>query len=100
LDKRHLFKRAMREVLPEAVLRKKKQGFGLPVAIWLRENEAFRTFTRDVLDDRRTRERGWFQPACIDRLMEEHRRGTWDHSAAIWQLVVLELWLREHLDGA
>jgi asparagine synthase (glutamine-hydrolysing) len=100
LNKRHLFKRAMRDVLPEAVLRKKKQGFGLPVAVWLRENDAFRTFTRDVLDDGRTRARGWFDPACIDRLMEEHRRGTWDHSAAIWQLVVLELWLREHLDGA
>ena len=100
LDKRHLFKRAMRDVLPQAVLRKKKQGFGLPVAVWLRENDAFRTFTRDVLDDGRTRARGWFDSACIDRLMEEHRRGTWDHSAAIWQLVVLELWLREHLDGA
>jgi asparagine synthase (glutamine-hydrolysing) len=100
LDKRHLFKRAMQGVLPQAVLRKKKQGFGLPVAVWLRENDAFRTFTRHVLDDRRTRERGWFQPACIDRLIEEHLRGTWDHSAAIWQLVVLELWLREHLDGA
>lgn len=100
LDKRHLFKRAMRNVLPQAVLRKKKQGFGLPIAVWLREDRVFREFTRDVLDDRRTRERGWFEPACIGRLIEEHQRGSWDHSAAIWQLVVLELWLREHLDAA
>lgn len=100
LDKRHLFKRAMREVLPAQVLRKKKQGFGLPVAVWLREDPAFRAFTRDVLDDRRTRERGWFEQGCIDRLIEDHQRGSWDHSAAIWQLVVLELWLREHFDGA
>lgn len=100
LDKRHLFKRAMRDVLPGSVLRKKKQGFGLPVAVWLREDRVFREFTRDVLDDRRTRERGWFERSCIDRLIEEHQRGSWDHSAAIWQLVVLELWLREHLDGA
>ncbi len=100
LDKRHLFKRAMRDVLPASVLQKKKQGFGLPVAVWLREDRAFREFTRAVLDDRRTRERGWFEQACIDRLIEEHQRGSWDHSAAIWQLVVLELWLREHLDAA
>jgi asparagine synthase (glutamine-hydrolysing) len=99
LDKRHLFKRAMRDVLPDSILRKKKQGFGLPVAVWLREDRAFRQFTRDVLDDRRTRARGWFKQDCIDRLLEEHQRGGWDHSAAIWQLVVLELWLRKHLDG-
>ena len=100
LDKRHLFKRAMRDVLPTSVLHKKKQGFGLPVAVWLREDRAFREFTRAVLDDRRTRERGWFEQGCIDRLIEEHQRGSWDHSAAIWQLVVLELWLREHMDAA
>lgn len=100
LDKRHLFKLAMRGVLPEQILRKKKQGFGLPIAVWLRTDPAFGDFIRGVLGDRRTRERGWFMPACIERLLAEHARGSWDHSAAIWQFVVLELWLREHFDGA
>ena len=100
LDKRYLFKRAMRGVLPEATLKKKKQGFGMPIAVWLRDDAAFRAYTDDVLGDARTRARGWFDPACVERLLAEHRRGSWDHSASIWQLVVLERWLREYMDGA
>ncbi|MBO9661986.1 asparagine synthase C-terminal domain-containing protein [Dokdonella sp.] len=97
--KRYLFKRAMAEVLPEAILRKKKQGFGLPIAVWLRSDAAFIEMVKGVLFDARARARGWFEPACVEALIEEHMRGSWDHSGAIWQMLVLELWLRRHLDG-
>lgn len=100
LDKRHLFKRAMRGVIPDETLKKKKQGFGLPIAIWLREDESFRQALREVLFDPRTLARGWFEAAFVERLIAEHLRGSWDHAVAIWQLAVLELWLRKHFDAA
>lgn len=100
LNKRYLFKRAMAGVLPEAVLKKKKQGFGLPIAVWLRHDAAFQAHVRAVLFDPRTQARGWFEADFIEQLLSEHLRGSWDHSAAIWSLVVLELWLRRHLDAA
>lgn len=99
LNKRHLFKKAMADVLPASILKKKKQGFGLPIAVWLRSDETFQAMVRSVLFDQRTRERGWFEPAFIERLLGEHIRGSWDHASQIWQLLVLELWLRSHLDA-
>ena len=54
---------------------------------------------RSVLFDQRTRDRGWFEPVFIERLLAEHTRGSWDHASQIWQLLVLELWLRSHLDA-
>ena len=63
-QKRYLFKRAMEPVLPEAILRKKKQGFGLPIAVWLRSDAAFIETVKSVLFDPRTRARGWFEPQC------------------------------------
>lgn len=99
LNKRHLFKKAMADVLPASILKKKKQGFGLPIAVWLRSDEAFQSMVRSVLFDQRTQERGWFEPAFIERLLAEHIRGSWDHSNQIWQLLVLEMWLRSHLDA-
>ena len=96
--KRFLFKRAMADVLPQAILSKPKQGFGLPVAIWLKEDPSLQARVRDVLLDRRTRERGWINPEFISRLVEMHMAGGWDHSAAIWQLLVLELWMRSYMD--
>ncbi len=98
-DKRYLFKRAMAGILPEATIRKKKQGFGLPTAVWLRHDPAFQALVRDVLFDQRARERGWFEPAFIEKLIAEHIAGSWDYSSEIWRLLVLELWLRKHLDG-
>lgn len=97
--KRYLFKRAMAGILPEAVLRKKKQGFGLPTAIWLRHDAAFQSMVRDVLFDSRSRTRGWFSAPFIEKLLVEHGNGSWDYSNEIWRLLVLELWLRKHLDG-
>lgn len=99
LNKRHLFKQAMAGILPQEILRKRKQGFGLPIAIWMKDDADLQARVRDVLLDGRTRQRGWVDPGFIARLVELHMAGGWDHSTAIWQLLVLELWMRRYMDG-
>ena len=100
LGKRYLFKRAMKGILPEEILRKKKQGFGLPIAVWLRSDRAFQTMVRDTLFDARARARGWWEPAFVERLISEHEAGAWDHADYVWRLFVLELWLRRYVDAS
>lgn len=99
LNKRHLFKKAMTGILPETILRKRKQGFGLPTAVWLRDDRGTQELMLDVLLDERTRQRGWIEPTFVGRLLERHMAGTWDYSGPIWQLLVLELWMRRYMDG-
>ena len=99
LDKRYLFKRAMRDILPPQILRKRKQGFGLPISVWMRTDPAMQARVREVLLDSRTRARGWIRPDFVARLLQAHVDGAWDHSNALWQLLVLELWMRRYLDG-
>lgn len=96
--KRVLFKRAMAEVLPRAILEKRKQGFGLPVAVWLTHDAQFRELTRDTLLGARARDRGWLQQAHIEALLREHDAGSWDWSGEIWRLLALELWMERYLD--
>ncbi len=98
--KRYLFKQAMADILPRSILRKPKQGFGLPISVWMREDSAFREHVRATLLDDTTRNRGWVDPDFIAKLLEEHTSGSWDHASAIWQLLVLELWMRRYLDAA
>jgi asparagine synthase (glutamine-hydrolysing) len=100
LTKRYLFKRAMQGILPEQILRKKKQGFGLPIAVWLRSDPSFQRMVRDTLFDARAAARGWWEPAFVERLLAEHERGSWDHADYIWRLFVLELWLRRYVDAS
>lgn len=99
LKKRYLFKRAMAGILPPEILQKKKQGFGLPLAVWLKGGGPMRDVVNDILSSRQARERGLFEPAFVARLSEQHERGSWDYSSEIFRLLMLELWHREYLDA-
>ncbi len=99
LKKRYLFKLAMDGILPVEILKKKKQGFGLPLAVWLKDGGRMRELVNDVLGSRSARERGYFQQDFVTRLMQQHERGSWDYSSEIFRLLMLELWHREYLDG-
>ena len=95
-------KRILRElaadVLPPALLARGKQGFGLPLAAWLRGD--LLGMARDLFADTRTRTRGILSPAGLDRLLASHQRGERDLSADIWLAMVLEIWFRERVDAA
>ena len=47
-----------------------------------------------------TRQRGYFEPAFVDRIVDEHLTGKRDHTLRLWQLLVFELWHRQYIDAA
>ncbi len=99
LQKRYLFKLAMRDLLPRGILKKKKHGFGLPIGVWVKTNPRFRGRTEEILLDPRTYQRGYFRREFIERLLAEMDR---DDSSLfgvfLWDLQMLELWHREHVE--
>jgi asparagine synthase (glutamine-hydrolysing) len=90
-----LLKQAGRGWIPDAVLDRPKMGFGVPVAAWLR-NE-LRDLVHDALTDVTARSRPYFEPATVDRLLDEHESGA-DHGAKLWTLLCFELWHRAFVD--
>lgn len=97
-NKRHLFKLATEHVLPEAIRKKKKQGFGLPISVWLRRDGPYGALAHDVVLSDRALQRGYVQPDFVRQLIRRHRSGAWDHSPEIHSLMMLELWHREFVD--
>lgn len=87
---------AFDDLIPREVVERKKMGFGVPLDHWFRGPLA--AFAREVLYDRRTRQRGLFEPAAVESLLESHIAGQFDHACRLWSLLVLELWQREWLD--
>jgi asparagine synthase (glutamine-hydrolysing) len=101
LQKRYLFKRAFRQLLPPATLRKKKHGFGVPVSVWLRTDRTLREMAEDTLLSRRSLERGYFRPAFVERLLQRHQNGTDTfYGDTVWSFLMLELWHRQCADEA
>lgn len=98
LQKRYLFKLAMESILPIEIRKKKKQGFGLPVAVWMRGEGKLRTLVNEVVLSERALNRGYFNSGFIRELIARHERGSWDHAPEIFRLLMLELWHREYLD--
>lgn len=83
-----LLKRAFADSLPETVVERSKQGFGVPVDEWFRGE--LREFARDRLDRLGTRPA--FDADALRRTLDEHLAGESDHGLHLWDLVMLEAW--------
>jgi asparagine synthase (glutamine-hydrolysing) len=99
-QKRYLFKRALRELLPVEIIKKKKHGFGIPVATWMKSDPRMRELTRDTLLSKRAFGRGYFQPKCVEELFRMHE-ATDDspyYGDILWTFLMLELWHNRVVD--
>jgi asparagine synthase (glutamine-hydrolysing) len=98
-QKRYLFKRAFRNLLPLEVIKKKKHGFGIPVSTWLKDDPRMREFSRDVLFSARARNRGYFRRAFLEDLIQKHEAdASTYYGDTLWTFFVLELWHRQFVD--
>lgn len=99
LKKRYLFKRATQRLLPEAILRKKKHGFGLPMGLWLKTDSGLHTLAQQVLLDPRTYQRGYFRRDFVEKLFHNLQQDETPYFGdLLWVFLMLELWHRQHVE--
>jgi len=94
---KYLLKKTFADLLPGENVKRRKMGFGVPIAKWLRTSS--RELLQDTLLSTRARQRGFFDPAQVDLLVKEHVTSKADHSFQLWNLLMLELWQREFLEA-
>jgi asparagine synthase (glutamine-hydrolysing) len=90
-------KEAMRGILPEAILRKKKVGFNPPLPIWI--NNQLKPLVEQLLSPASIKRRGIFQPDAVARLLRDHTQKKRDNALKIWALLMLEVWQRMYLEN-
>ncbi len=96
-EKRVLFKRAFRNLLPEEIIRKKKHGFGLPVGRWLKSKAVLRDLLRDTLASRAARERGIYRDGFVEEMLQglDADGSAW-YGDNLWTMLALEKWMEKH----
>lgn len=67
-------------------------GFGVPLGVWFRNELKELTQTRLLGDDARCS--SYFRRETLARLIDEHVSGRINHSYRLWNLLMLESWLR------
>ena len=90
LRSKFLFKRALRGVLPDSILKRPKKGFGIPVAHWFRG--PLKEQMLSVLSPERIARNGFFDPAAVGVLVRDHLEGRRDNRKQLWTLFAFELW--------
>ena len=95
-DKKYLLKRVARGRVPASILGRPKQGFGVPIADWLRG--PLRDMLHDTLFGRAARERGLFEPRMLQRMIDEHDHSIGERHPQLWALFMLELWFARFID--
>lgn len=95
LKLRWFFKEALRGFLPDEIITKKKQGFGLPFGVWATRHAGLKRLATDSLHSLAAR--GIVQPAFIRQLVDEllpSHPGY--YGEMVWILMMLEQWLQQH----
>jgi asparagine synthase (glutamine-hydrolysing) len=92
---RWFFKEALRDFLPEEIIRKKKHGFGLPFGPWMVKHESLFEFAAEGA--RALASRGIVRTDFVEELLTLRlRQHPGYYGEMVWIIVILEHWLREH----
>ena len=99
LKLRWFFKEALRGFLPDEILLKKKQGFGLPFGVWATQHAGLRALAEDSLGSLGTR--GIVRPGFMHALLKDQLpQHPGYYGEMVWILMMLEQWLRVHAPSA
>jgi len=91
-----IVREAMKGILPDSVLRRKKMGFNPPMPEWI--GSELKHMISELLSRRAVARRGMFRPAAVEELLRAHVEGRRDNGLKIWGLLMLELWYRMYID--
>jgi asparagine synthase (glutamine-hydrolysing) len=93
---KRLVKRAMEPLLPQEILYRPKQGFNVPLKVWLRDE--LREFIQDQLSADTIARRGIFHRNAAATVITQHFEGKVDASNKIFAMLMLELWFKAFVD--
>ncbi|NTS78276.1 asparagine synthase (glutamine-hydrolyzing) [Catenovulum sp. SM1970] len=89
-EKKYILKEIFKPLLSDDILYRKKMGFSVPLANWLREE--IKDIAQERLFNREHGLKDYFKPEAINKLWLEHQSGKADHSSPIWSMLMFQMW--------
>lgn len=96
-DGKNVLRRAMKDILPERIVNRKKQGFSAPDESWYRGENA--VYMKELLLHKKTASSEFIHPAFVEHVIDEHINKKINHRLLLWSLMNFEWWCRIFLNG-
>ncbi len=87
---KHILKSSLQHELPMNIIERGKEGFSIPIKNWVK-NE-LKPMMMQALSEQNVKDKGFFDPQFVNRLVDEHLKGRENHSHRIWALMVFHMW--------
>jgi len=97
LREKHILREALKGLLPAEIIRRRKRGLRAPVGEWLRG--PLPDFAAQMLSETVLRQKGYFDPAPVSALLDQHRRGESGCARPLMACLVVQLWDEIFLSG-
>lgn len=94
-QKKYLLKKAMENHLPHQIVWRRKAGFNVPNARWIKGE--LKPLVLEVLSELNIREMGLLNPSEVNKLLQQHFSGKAENSHKIWGLLTLALWWKQFI---
>jgi asparagine synthase (glutamine-hydrolysing) len=95
-ERKFVLKQALRGRVPDTILKRKKEGFSIPMKNWLRKELA--PLMESLLSEERVNVRGLMEPGEVRKLMDQHKTGRANHAHVLFSLMVFERWAQAFLE--
>lgn len=93
-EKKYLLKKSFEAMLPEDVLYRKKMGFSVPLAQWLRHE--IRELAQGIFSDDNGGLAECFDMYKVRQLWQNHLNGQSQNTQELWSMIAFELWWRAY----
>jgi asparagine synthase (glutamine-hydrolysing) len=93
INGKYILKKALKRLIPESVLYRRKMGFGVPLAQWFRND--LKDLARSVIFSRT--QDPFLDEATVKCVWQEHQSGLRDRSTELWTLLMFKLWERQFM---
>jgi asparagine synthase (glutamine-hydrolysing) len=94
LTSKYILKKAVGNYLPDAIINRKKKGFGVPIAKWVKGE--LKELFGDFLSTDRIKREGYLNPESVTGLLQDHLLNQKDNRKQLWTLLVWELWVNRY----
>ena len=94
-EKKYILKKSFAPLLPPDILYRKKMGFSVPLAYWLRSE--LKSTAEEKLFHSDNGLSNYFKLTEIKSIWLEHQQQIKDHSATLWSLLMFEFWWQKYI---